>query len=149
MQSPAHKMQKLKSLVQRAPAPKNYQNPPYKALETDPQEFIQYLMQNLDRKAYDAKIRCLAALPPQSSIIACRMIMTTVTAMVAHNKGVQFLMPFIPTELMTSLPNPSDSELPVAPVHSTDYQTDVRIKCKREWTYFLHILQYWYDASTM
>ena len=54
MQSPAQKTPKLKSLVQRAPATKNYHDPPYHCLDKDPKEFIWYLMGNLDRKAYDA-----------------------------------------------------------------------------------------------
>ena len=106
-------------------------------------------MGNLDRKAYDAEIQCLAILPAQSSVFAHRVITTTVAAMVVANKGVHFLMPFISTELMMSPPNTLNSELPEAPTPSTDYQTDVRIKCKREWMYFLHLLQYWYDTSTV
>ena len=61
-QSLAQKTPKLKSLVQRAPATRNYHNPPYKSLETDPREFIRYLMGNLDWKVYDTQIRSLACL---------------------------------------------------------------------------------------
>ena len=49
-QSPAQKTPKLKSLVQRAPATKNYRDPLYNCLNKDPKEFIWYLMGNLDRK---------------------------------------------------------------------------------------------------
>ena len=49
-----------------------------------------------------------------------------------------------------SLPNnPSDTEPPGAPTHSNDYQTDIRVHCVWEWTYLLHLLQYWYDASSV
>ena len=112
MQSPVQKTLKLKSLVQRASATKNYQDPPYKALETDPREFIWYIIGNLNRKAYDAKIQCLATLPAQSTVIAHHVIATTVTALVVANRGIHFLMPYIPTELMSSPANPMDSELP-------------------------------------
>ena len=56
MQFPAQKTLKLKSLVQRASATNNYWDPLYNTLETDPREFIWYLMGNLDRKAYDTEI---------------------------------------------------------------------------------------------
>ena len=34
-----------------------------------------------------------------------------------------------------------------APPHSKDYQMDVRVHCIQEWTYLMHLLQYWYDAG--
>ena len=130
MQSPVQKTLNLKSLVQRASATKNYQDPPYKALETDPRDFIWYLMGNLDRKAYDAEIQCLATLPAQSTVIANRVVATTVTTLVVANRGIHFLMPFIPTELMSSPANPMDSELPgllsAAPITKWMSQSSVR-----------------------
>ena len=147
-QSLVQKTPKLKSLVQRAPATKSYWDPPYKSLETDPREFIRYLIGTLDCKVYDAEIRCLASFSSQSTILACHVIASTITTLVVANRGVHFLMPFIPMELMLTLANPTDVEPPGPPVHSDDYQTDVRVKCRREWTYLMCLLQYWYDAST-
>ena len=146
-QSPAQKTPKLKSLVLRAPATKNYHDPPYISLDKDPKEFIRYLMGNLDRKAYDAEIRCLATFYSQATVLARHVIASTITTLVAANRGVYFLAPFIPRELMNSPPNPSDVEPPRAPTRSEDYQTDIRVHCVREWMYLMHLLQYWYDAG--
>ena len=147
-QSPAQKTLKLKSLVQRVPATKNYQDPLYKSLETDPKEFIRYLMGNLDWKAYDAEIRSLAAFYSQATVIARHVIASTITTLVAANRGVHFLVPVIPIELMNSA-NPSDAELLGPPTRSEDYQTDVRVHCIREWMYVMCLLQYWHDASSV
>ena len=136
-QSLAQKTPKLKSLVQRAPATKNYRDPPYKSLDTDPREFVQYLMGNLDQKAYDVEI------------LARHVIASTITTLVAANRGIHFLVPFIPRELMNSPPNPLDVEPPGAPARSEDYQTDVRVHCVREWTYLMRLLQYWYDVGSV
>ena len=84
-QSPAQKTPKLKSLVQRVPATKNYHNPPYNCLDKDPKEFIRYLMGNLDRKAYDTEIRCLAAFYLQATVLAHHLIAPTITTLVAAN----------------------------------------------------------------
>ena len=85
MQSSAQKTPKLKSLVQRAPATKNYHNPPYHCLDKDPKEFIQYLVGNLDWKAYDTEIRCLAAFYSQVTVLACHMITSIITDLMAAN----------------------------------------------------------------
>ena len=148
-QSLAKKTPKLKSLVQRVPATKNYQDPPYKTLETDPMEFIRYLIGTLDCRAYDAEIRCLATFPTQATILAHRVIALTITTLVAANRGVHFLTLFIPMELITAPANPTDAEPPGPPVHSNNYQTDIRVKCRREWTYLMCLLQYWYDAGSV
>ena len=106
----AQKTLKLKSIVQRVPATKNYWDPPYKSLETDPKEFIRYLMGigNLDRKAYDTEIRSLTTFYSQSTVIAHRVIASTITTLVVAHRGVHFLAPFIPRELMNLLANPPD-----------------------------------------
>ena len=147
MQSPPKKTPKLKSLVQRAPATKNYHDPPYNCLEKDPKEFIQYLMGNLDQKAYDAEIRCLATFYSQATVLACCMIASIITTLVAANRGIHFLVLVIPRELMSLPNNPTDAEPPGAPAHSDNYQTDIRVHCVQEWTYLMHLLQYWYDAG--
>ena len=149
MQSPAQKTPKLKSLVQRAPTTKIYRDPPYNCLDKDPKEFIRYLMENLDRKAYDAEIRCLAAFYSQATVLAHRVIASTITTLVVANQGIHFLSPFIPRELMSSPNNPSDVEPPGAPTCSDDYQMDIRVHCVLEWTYLLHLLQYWYNAGSV
>ena len=69
-QSPAQKTPKLKSLVQRVPTTKNYHDPPYNCLDKDPKEFIRYLMGNLDQKAYDTEIRCLATFYSQATSLS-------------------------------------------------------------------------------
>ena len=85
MQSPAQKTLKLKSLVQRVPATKNYRDPPYNCLDKDPKEFIWYVMGNLDWKAYDAEIRCLAAFYSQATVLARHVIASTITTLVVAN----------------------------------------------------------------
>ena len=149
MQSPAQKTPKLKSLVQRAPATKNYHDPPYNCLDKDPKEFIWYLMGNLDQKAYDVEIRCLATFYSQATVLAHRMITSIITTLVAANQGIHFLALVIPRELMSSPNNPTDAEPLGAPTHSNDYQMDGRVHCVWEWTYLMHLLQYWYDASSV
>ena len=146
-QSPAQKTPKLKSIVQRAPATKNYQDPLYKSLKTDPKEFVWYIIGTLDWKVYYAEIRYLAAFYSQAKVIAHHVIASTITTLVAANRGIHFLAPFIPRELMRLLANPTDAELPGPPAHSNDYQTDVRVHCMREWMYLMCLLQYWYDAG--
>ena len=147
MQSPAQKTPKLKSLVQRAPATKNYRDPPYHCLDKDPKEFIQYIMGNLDWKAYDAEIRCLATFYSQATVLARHVITSIITTLVVANRGIHFMVPVIPGELMSLPNNPSDAEPPGAPARSEDYQTDVRVHCIWEWTYLMCLLQYWYNAS--
>ena len=84
-QSPAQKTPKLKSLVQRMPTTKNYRDPLYHCLDKDPKEFIWYLMGNLDRKAYDTEIRCLAAFYSQATVLARHVIASIITTLVAVN----------------------------------------------------------------
>ena len=149
MQSPAQKTPKLKSLVQRVPITKNYRDPPYNCLNKDPKEFIWYLMGNLDRKAYDAEIRCLATFYSQATVLARHTITSIITTLVVANRGIHFLEPVIPRELMILPNNPTDAESLRAPAHSDDYQMDVRVHCVQEWTYLMHLLQYWYDAGSV
>ena len=148
-QSLAQKTPKLKSLVQRAPATRNYRNPPYKSPETDPREFIRYLMRNLDRKAYDIEIRSLATFSSQATVIVRHVIASTITTLVAANRGIHFLALVIPRELMNIPPNPPDAELMGPPACSKDYQMDVRVHCIREWMYVMCLLQYWFDAGSV
>ena len=108
---------------------KNYCDPLYKCLDKDPKEFIQYLMGNLDWKAYDMEIRCLAAFCPQATVLAHRVITSTITILVVANRGIHFLVLFIPRELMSSPPNPLDAEPLGSPARSEDYQTDFRVHC--------------------
>ena len=135
--------------MQRVPTTKNYHDPPYKSLDTDPREFIRYLMGNLDRKAYNVEIRCLATFYSQATVLACHVITSTTTTLVAANRGIHFLAPFIPRELMNLPPNPLDAEPPGTPTCSEDYQMDVRVHCVREWMYLMHPLQYWYDMGSV
>ena len=123
--------------------------PPYNCLNKDPKEFIQYLMGNLDQKAYDMEIRCLATFYSQAIILAHRVIASTITTLVGANRGVHFMVPFIPRELMSSPNNPTDAEPLGAPTCSDDYQMDIRVHCVWEWTYLLCLLQYWYDAGSV
>ena len=123
--------------------------PPYNCLDKDPKEFIWYLMGNLDRKAYDAEIRCLATFHSQATVLARCMIASIITTLVVANQGIHFLVPVIPRELMSLPNNPTDAEPPGAPTHSDDYQTDIRVHCVQEWMYLMHLLQYWYDASSV
>ena len=106
-------------------------------------------MGNLDQKAYDAEIRSLAPFRLQATVIACHVIASIITTLVAANRGVHFLSPVIPRELMNTPPNPPDAELPGPPACSEDYQTDVRVHCIREWTYVMHLLQYWFDTGSV
>ena len=149
IQSPAQKTPKLKSLVQRAPTTKNYHDPQYNCLDKDPKEFIRYLMRNLDWIAYDAEIRCLADFYSQAIVLARGVIASTITTLVGANRGIHFLAPVIPRELMSSPNNPTDTEPPGAPAHSDDYQMDIRVHCVWEWMYLMHLLQYWYDAGSV
>ena len=103
----------------------------------------------MDRKAYDAEIRCLATFYSQATVLAHCVIVSTITTLVVANRGVHFLVPFIPRELINSLANPTDAELLGSPAHSDDYQTDIRVHCVREWTYLMHLLHYWYDAGSV
>ena len=148
-QSPAQKTPKLKSFIQWAPATKCYQNLLYKALKEDPLDFVKYLMGTIDHKVYDAEIRCLSVFSTQATILACNVITTTITTLVAANHGIHFMVPFIQSELMRLLPNPSDTEAPGLPTRSREYQLNICIKCVWEWTYLMHLLQYWYDANTV
>ena len=104
-------------------------------------------MGNLDQKAYDAEIRCLAAFYSQATVLACCVITSIITTLVAASRGIHFMAPVIPRELMSLLNNPSDAEPSGAPACSKDCQTNVRVHCVWEWTYLMHLLQYWYDAS--
>ena len=106
-------------------------------------------MGNLDQKAYNAEIRCLATFYSQATVLACRVITSTITTLVAAHRGIHFLVLCIPKELMNSPPNPLDAEPPRAPAHSEDYQMDIRVHCVREWTYLMHLLQYWYNAGSV
>ena len=108
---------------------KELPRPPYNCLNKDPKEFIGYLMGNPDRKAYNADIRCLAAFYSQATILARHVIASTITTLVAANRGVHFLAPLIPRELMSSPNNPTDAEPPGAPACSDDYQMDIRVHC--------------------
>ena len=146
-QSPAQKTPKLKSLVQRAPATKNYHDPLYKSLDTDPREFVRYLMGNLDRKAYDAEIRCLAAFysqaspsspcdrlhhhHPGSSQQRCPLL-GAIYPQRAHELAAQ------PLGCRTSRSSRLQRGLP-----------DIRVHCVREWMYLMCLLQYWYEAGSV
>ena len=106
-------------------------------------------MGNLEQRAYDTEIRCLSAFYSQAMVIANCVIASIITTLVAANRGIHFLVPFIPRDLMNSSPNPLDAEPLGPPTHSEDYQTDVRVYCMREWTYLMCLLQYWYDAGSV
>ena len=106
-------------------------------------------MGNLDWKAYDAEIRCLAAFYSQATVLARHVIASIIITLVVANRGVHFMAPVIPRELMSLLNNPSDAEPPGAPTCSEDYQTDVRVHCVWEWMYLMRLLQYWYDTSSV
>ena len=147
-QSPAQKMLKLKSVIQRAPAYQHFPKPPYKSLRKDPKDFIWYLQCSLDRKAYDAEIRSMAVLH-NSATMARQVIACTITALVAATRGIRFMPPVILMELMNMSNNPTNAVLPGPPAHSEDYQSNVRIHCVREWVYLLKLLQYWHDANSL
>ena len=127
-QSPTQKTLKLKSVIQRAPAYQHFPKPPYKSLRKDPKDFIRYLQGSLDRKAYDAKIWSMAVLH-NSTTMARRVIACTMTALAATTRGIRFMLPVIPMELMNMPNNPTNMELLGPPAHSKDYQSDVRIHC--------------------
>ena len=147
-QSPAQKTPKLKSVIQRAPAYQDFPKPPYKSLRKDPKDFIRYLQGSLDRKAYDAEIQSMAILH-NSATVAHWVIACTITALVAATRGIRFMSPVIPMELMNMLNNPTNMELPGPPARSEDYQSDVRIHCVHEWAYLLKLLQYWHNANSL
>ena len=148
MQSPAQKMPKLKSIIQRVPAYQHFPKPLYKSLRKDPKVFIQYLQGSLDRKAYDTVIQSMAVFH-NSATVACRVIACTMTALVAATRGIRFMALVIPMDLMNTPNNPSNAELPGPPARSEDYQSDVWIHCVREWAYLLKLLQYWHDANSL
>ena len=147
-QSPAQKMPKLKSVIQRVPTYQHFPKPPYKSLRKDLKDFIQYLQGSLDRKAYDTEIRSMAILH-NNTTVARRAIACTMTALVAATRGIRFMSPVILMELMNMPNNPINVELPGPPAHSKDYQSDVRIHCVHEWAYLLKLLQYWHDANSL
>ena len=95
------------------------------------------------------QIRCLATFYSQATVLARRVIASTITTLVTANRGIHFMAPVIPRELMSSPNNPSDAEPPGAPTHSKNYQMDVRVHCVWEWMYLMHLLQYWYDAGSV
>ena len=121
---------------------------PYKSLRKDLKVFIWYLQGSLDRKAYDAEIRSMAVFH-NSATVARQVIACTMTALVATTRGIRFMVPVIPMELMNMPNNPSNAELPGPPACSEDYQSDVRIHCVCEWAYLLKLLQYWHDANSL
>ena len=149
MQSPAQKTPKLKSIIQRAPTYQHFPKLPYKSLRKDPKDFIWYIQGSLDRKAYDTKIRSMAVLH-NSTTVARWVIACSITALVATTRGIRFMSPVIPMELMnmpTTTPQTQNSQGP--PTCSEDYQSDVRIHCVHEWAYLLKLLQYWHDANSL
>ena len=148
MQSPAQKMPKLNSIIQRVPAYQHFPKPPYKSLRKDPKVFIWYLQGSLDRKAYDAEIRSMAIIH-NSTTVAHRVIACTMTALVAATRGIRFMVLVILMELMNTPNNPSNVELPGPLACSEDYQSDVQILCVHEWAYLLKLLQYWHDANSL
>ena len=147
-QSPTQKMPKLKSVIQRAPTYQHFPKPPYKSLRKEPKDFIRYLQGSLDRKAYDAEIRSMAVLH-NGATVAHRVIASTITALVAVTRGIRFMLPVILMELMNTLNNPTNAELPGSPARSEDYQSDVRTHCVHEWAYLLKLLQYWHNANSL
>ena len=147
-QSPAQKTPKLKSLIQRVPTYQHFPKPPYKNLRKELKDFIWYLQGSLNRKAYDAEIQSMAVLH-NSATVARRVIASTITALVAATRGIRFMSPVIPMELMNTPNNPTSMELPGPPTHSEDYQSDVRIHCVCEWAYLRKLLQYWHDANSL
>ena len=147
-QSPIQKMPKLKSVIQRVPTYQHFPKPPYKSLRKELKDFILYLQGSLDRKAYDAEIWSMAILH-NSTTVACRVIASTITTLVAATRGIRFMLPVIPMELMNMPNNPTNTELPGPPACSEDYQSDVRIHCVCEWAYLLKLLQYWHNANSL
>ena len=147
-QSPTQKMPKLKSVIQRAPAYQHFPKPPYKSLRKEPKIFIGYLQGSLDRKAYDTEIRSVVILH-NSATVARWVIASAITALVATTRGIRFMSPVIPMELMNMPNNTTNAELPGPFTHSEDYQSNVRIHCVREWVYLPKLLQYWHDANSL
>ena len=147
-QSPPQKMQKLKSIIQRAPTYQHFPKLPYKSLRKEPKDFIRYLQGSLDRKAYDAEIWSMVILH-NSATVAHWVIASTITTLVATTRGIRFMSPVIPMELMNIPNNPTNAELPGPPARSEDYQSDMRIHCVCEWVYLLKLLQYWHDANSL
>ena len=147
-QSPTQKMPKLKSIIQRVPTYQHFPKLLNKSLRKEPKDFIQYLQGSLDRKAYDAEIWSMPVLH-NSPTVACQVLASTITALVATTRGIRFMSLVIPMELMNMPNNPTSIELPGPPTHSEDYQSDVRIHCVREWAYLLKLLQYWHDANSL
>ena len=147
-QSPTQKMPKLKSIIQRAPAYQHFPKLPYRSLRKDPKDFIQYLQGSLDRKAYDVEIQSMAILH-NSTTMARQVIACTMMALVAATRGIRFMLLVIPMELMNTLNNPTNAELPGPPARREDYQSDVRIHCVCEWAYLLKLLQYWHNANSL
>ena len=94
------------------------------------------------------KIRSMAVFH-NSTTVAHRVIACTMTALVAATRGIRFMVPVIPMELMNMPNNPLNMELPGPPAHSEDYQFDVGIHCVCEWAYLLKLLQYWHDANSL
>ena len=130
------------------PAYQHFPKLPYKSLRKDPKDFIWYLQGSLDRKAYYAEIRSMAVLH-NSATVARWVISCTITTLVAATRGIRFMSPVIPMELMNMPNNPTNAELPGPPVGSKDYQSDMRIHCVHEWAYLLKLLQYWHDANSL
>ena len=97
---------------------------------------------------YDTEIWSMAILH-NSATVARRVIASTITALVATTRGIRFMSPVIPMELMNMPNNPTKAELPGPPTHSEDYQSHVRIHCVREWAYLLKMLQYWHNANSL
>ena len=120
-QSPTQKTPKLKSVIQRAPTYQHFPKPPYKSLRKEQKDFIRYLQGSLDRKAYDAEIRSMAVLY-NSTTMARQVIASTITALVAATRGIRFMSPVIPMELMNTPNNPTNAELPGPPTCSEDYR---------------------------
>ena len=130
------------------PAHQYFSKPLYKSLRKDPKDFIRYLQGNLDRKAYDTEIQSIVVLH-NSAAVAHRVIASTMTTLVATTRGIRFMAPVIPMELMNTPNIPSRAEIPGPPARSEGYQTDMQIHCVHEWTYLLKLLQYWHDAKTL
>ena len=147
-QSPAQKMPKLKSVIQRAPAYQHFPKLPYKSLRKELKDFIWYLQGSLDRKVYDAEIWSMAILH-NSATVARRVIANSITTLVAATRGIRFMSLVIPMELINLPNNPTNAELPGPSTCSKDYQSNVRIHCVREWAYLLKLLQYWHDANCL
>ena len=110
-QSPAQKTPKLKSVIQRVPTYQHFAKPPYKSLRKEPKDFIWYLQGSLEQKAYNAKIWSMVILH-NSTTVAHQVIGSTITTLVATTRGIRFMSPVIPMELMNMPNNPTNVELP-------------------------------------